>query len=203
MMPCQCGTIGAAKEIRFCSDHHRYWIGDRQLESVTHAVNSVYPRKSFDGVDPAVVEHARERGVRVDGYLTQYVTTGHVVRPAGEWKEVDDRLERCIDWWDKNVNGQRVECQKILYSERDGIAGTADFVFDGYVLDLKNTAQPEASWALQFGAYGEYADAHRVAALHSTKDSCRLIEYDAAECRELWREAMRWRATLARIEARK
>lgn len=200
-MTCICKSVSST--IAMCPDHHKYWLNGNELASVSKVISQVYPRKSFDGVDPAVIERARERGVRVDRYLAAYVTTGDVTTEPGEWIEVLQRLERCIGWWDKNMNGTRVDCQPILYSEAHGVAGTADFRIGDFVLDLKNTAQAEASWKLQLGAYGEYGNSAKVGILHSTKDSCRYLDYANQECRDMWMEAIRWRSTIARIEAKK
>lgn len=202
-MTCCCGSIGNRDGIRFCAPDHRYWLDDRELVSVSKVIATCYPKKSWDGVDRAVVERARTRGERVDRYLSEYVATGNVTLNPGEWREVDERVEIAVKWWDQNIRG-RVHVQKILHSERDGIAGTADFVIGDSVIDLKNTAQLEKSYKLQMGAYGEYADAGSLHVLHVNpklyKEGCRLIAFDRDACRDLWRKAVTWFQTIREIE---
>ena len=190
-----CQTIGAPAEIRYCDAHHRYFWGDQRLTSVSAVISACYPKKSWDGVDMAVIEHARERGIRVDRLLTEYVATGNVVVPAGEWSEVIDRFERAMSWWDRTVGYTLqgpIQTQKILYSQLDGVAGTADFVIGDTVIDLKNTAQLEKSYALQLGSYALYSGSRSCAVLHVTKDSCKLVSYDAAKCIEYWKSCVQW-----------
>ena len=198
-MTCCCGSIGASG-MRMCEDHHRYWLGDKELASVSSVIRSVYPKKSWDGVDRAVIERARERGSRVDAYLSKYVTTGNVMTEPGEWVEVLERLDRVVAWWNRNVNGVPVSTQKILYSERDGIAGTADFVIGDMVMDLKNTAQIEKSYAIQVGAYAEYENASRAGVLHVTAKSCAFVPYNAEDIRSLWNQARQWWQCIRKLE---
>jgi hypothetical protein len=198
-MNCYCNEKTIAT-VRFCDLHHRYFMGDVELDSVSRVIAKVYPKKSFDGVNPAVIERARERGVRVDRYLEQYVSTGDVLTDLGEWIEVRERLDRCIKWWDQNMNGVKVICQPILFNARERVAGKPDFRIGDFILDLKNTASPEPSWKLQFGGYAEMGNAQKIGALHSTKDAVRLYEYNAAECRDLWNRALDWRAAIAELE---
>jgi hypothetical protein len=171
---------------------------------MSSVIKTVYPKKSWDTEDPKVmarVEHARIRGVRVDTLLTEYVRTGNVTMDPSDWQETEARLERCIKWWDKNVNGSRVETQKILYSEADGIAGTADFVLDGeFVIDLKNSAKLEASYQIQIGGYSEYQNAKRAAVLHSTDKAVKLVPYDVLHIRGIFQQARSWYACVKRLE---
>lgn len=201
-MTCCCGSIGASG-LRYCATDHRYWMGDVELASVSRVIATVYPKKSWDGVDMAVVERARIRGERVDHYLSEYVAKGNVTLNPGEWKEVDQRLDIAVRWWDRNIRGT-VHVQKILHSEKDKVAGTADFVVGDSVIDLKNTAQLEKSYKLQMGAYGEYADAGSLHVLHVNpklyKEGCRLIPFDRDNCRALWRKAVTWFQTIREIE---
>lgn len=202
-MTCCCGSIGATG-IRLCPDHHRYYLGDRELASVSKVISAVYPRKSWDGVDRAVVDNARVRGEAVDRLLAEYATTGNVTVPPGTRIDVIQRFEICQLWWDKNVNGVPVEAQKILYSEADGVAGTPDFVLGDYILDLKNTYQAEISWVLQLGAAVDYGKASTAGILHVSpkvyREGCRLLKYDADDCRQIWRQAVTWWKTIQRLE---
>jgi hypothetical protein len=173
-------------------------------------IKTVYPKKSFDDAPEERVAFARERGVRVDRYLAEFVEKGTVTIAPGEWDEVKQRFEICAEWWEGAMAGiDEVKAQPILYSIEDGVAGTPDFLVRNgrlCVLDLKNTYNPEKAWKLQLGAAAEYANADEVCILHVSpkvhkKTGCKLIEYDAAECRELWRSAVAWWKCIQRIEA--
>lgn len=148
---CQCGSIGASG-VRLCVDHHRYWNGDKELTSVSRIIRDTWPlKKSFEAADPAVLEHARERGIRVDTYFQEYLTTGMVRIKSGEWKEVVDRLMSLRIWWE-NQHVEDVATQMILHN--DEYAGTPDFVTtDSDIWDLKNVYSLDTTYWLQMGAY--------------------------------------------------
>ena len=115
---CVCGLEERA-EI-FCCPHHRYFKGKKEFTSVGRVIKTLLP-STYDGVDPAVLEHARVRGERVDAYFSEYLRSGTVTLNAGEWQEVLSYLEKLIAWWDKQP-AQVAQVQEIVYSEGDGIA---------------------------------------------------------------------------------
>lgn len=210
----KCLAIYQTPTVAFCEPCHAYWLNGKQLPSVSQVIRAVYPQKSFDGVDPAVIENARERGVLVERYLCEYVRTGAVRTDDGERADVLERLDIVIPWWEKNMADKAIECQKIV---SDGaIAGTADFVFSiprsGYidyrVIDLKNTASPEKDWPLQGAAYGQlYGDGvvYGCAVLHVSpkryKEGVKLIEYDYQRAFEWWLKARDWYFAMKEIAA--
>lgn len=200
---CECETIGAPQQIRFCRDHHRYWFGDRRLASFSHVLNTVYPQKreELEKLDPEVLEHARERGIRVDRYACEYVTTGRVEIPAGEWQEVLDRLGIFVEWFEKTkpiVRG----VQQIVHDLDDGIAATKDFDFvlagTPVIVDLKNTYSPDWTWKAQLGCHGRYSkNGADLYALHInpklyTKTGYKLIPYSPEECMGIFDAARSW-----------
>ena len=154
--PCECCITDG--DIRFCKTKHTYTHipTDTPLTSVSKVIQTVYSTKSWDGVDPAVVENARVRGEMVDAALAEYVSTGAVSMTATA--DVTERLEIAVRLWDKYRDSCKltgdIRSQHILYSVEYGIAGTADFTHDGaHILDLKTTYNTELSWGLQIGAY--------------------------------------------------
>lgn len=189
---CRCSTIGAEAKIQLCVEHHAYWLGDKRLASVTQVIKSTWPIKpSWDQVDPAVIEHARERGSRVDDYFTEYLNFGVVTIQAGEWTEVLDLLEKLILWW--NGYDRSAKSQVILHD--DTIAGMCDLVGDGFLYDLKTTYGLEPVYAIQVGAYMDLyqrmtgKDLRDIGIIHLTKRFQRpkLIPLDPQQCLADWR----------------
>lgn len=197
---CSCQSIGADPAVvRFCEPCHRYWRGDKKLASVSSVIREMWPfKKNFDGADPAVLEHARERGSRVDAYLSEYIRSGRVRIVAGEWREVVDRTQAVIQWWrgQQHDGAFKATPQQVLAD--DDIAGTADIVSSwGFIMDLKNVSALDPTYWLQIGAYAhlyraQYGEAARGGALiHVTqpKDrpvSVKLVEVDIQECENDW-----------------
>src|SRR5207247_3113843 len=156
--------------------HFRYYKGKKEFTSVGRVIKTLLP-PAYDGIDPAVLEHARIRGERVDSYFSEYLRSGTVTLNAGEWQEVSSYLERLIHWWDKQ-NLHAAEVQKIVYSETDGIAGTLDIRTKDAIYDVKCVSQLMPNYSLQVGAYALYADSKNlpdVGIIHVTKSGVRLV----------------------------
>lgn len=181
----------------------------RIYTSVSKVIEDVFPRKSWDGVNPSVIQNANERGVRVEAYFNEYVLTGRTTIEAGEREDVTDYVSRLLPWWEES--GMVAEhIQQIVSDEESGIAGTVDILaaFPSLslvcqmVVDLKCVSQLQKAYKLQLGAYADMsgADAPTVGLLHVTKKKIRLVEYDSQECTELWRVARSWWLAKQRLE---
>ena len=189
-------------DIRFRESTHEYFHipTGRKLASVSQVINTVFNLKSWDGVDPAIVENARIRGSAVDAYLTRYVRNQRL-DILNELEDVTQRVVIAHRIWEQEFHGLPAEPQKIVYSLEDGIAGTMDFFVDNrIVVDLKNTYSLEKSVVLQLGAYVEYAPVDpppsRCGIIHVSpkvyRNGGKWIEYDVAMCRTYWRAAVDW-----------
>lgn len=190
-----CVTQG---DIEFCRERHTYLHlpTKKKLTPVSHVIQRVYSTKSWDGVDPAVIENARRRGDAVDAYMARYVREQRVVISAGERSDVVDRLVIAHRVWEANFNGMAAESQKIVFDLEDEIAGTMDFHIPDIVVDLKCTYYPEVAWILQLGAYGEYSHSSRGGVIHVSpktyREGGRWLEYDMEMCKAYWRKAIEW-----------
>src|SRR5438876_7239342 len=196
---CVCGLEERADIFR--CPHFRYFKGKKEFTSVGRVIKTLLP-PAYDGVDPAVLEHARIRGERVDAYFSEYLRSGTVTLNAGEWQEVLNYLERLINWWDRQ-NLHATEVQKIVYSESDGIAGTLDIRTTGAIYDVKCVSQCQPAYALQLGGYALYADSKNlpdVGIIHVTKNGVRLVNYTALHCAEQWANAVAWYQTLKELQ---
>lgn len=181
----------------------------RIYTSVSRVIEDVYPRKSWDGVNPAVIQNANERGKRVESYFNEYILTGRTAIQPGEREDVTDYVTRLLEWWEESGMVAN-SVQRIVSDEEYGIAGTIDILaavishsrVSGMIVDLKCVSQLQKAYKLQLGAYVEMsgADAPTVGLLHVTKKKVRLVEYDAEECADLWRVARSWWLAKQRLE---
>jgi len=190
---CSCGSIGASG-IRLCEDHHRYWLGDKELASVTKVLKSTWPLKpDFSAADPHTLEHARERGVRVDKYVSEYLRSGRLRVPAGEWEEVVQLVQSFCLWWKQDAP---VKVQQILHD--DEIAGTCDVLspqVNVAIWDVKCTYDIEATYPIQLGGYADlYEKMHGVLPailgviqIHKRFPHPQVRHYDTMECVRDWR----------------
>lgn len=186
---CVCGSIGAASEIRFCSaGHHRYWFGDKQLTSVSSVIRSTWPLKpDFSAADPAVLDHARERGIRVDSYFQQYVSSGRIRVPAGEWTDVIELTRLLVNWWDRQTFSTATWITQKMVHDGD-IAGAMDLYSPelNLVLDLKTVSRLEPVYGLQVAAYDGIGQLKAdIGAIHLNKRGVHLVTYGKQE-REDW-----------------
>ncbi len=187
-------------EIRYRPSDHSYTHipTGRRLASVSEVISTVYAKKSWDGADPQVVENARERGVAVDRYLSQYIRDG-AVTIEDESEDITNRVIVAHRLYEELFGGLLAESQVIVYSLDDMVAGTLDFLVDNCVIaDLKNTYNPERSWTLQLGAYATYAPepVKRAGIIHISpkvyKTGGIWIEYDVEGCKRYWQKAVSW-----------
>ena len=187
---------------------HTYSDGtDRKWVSVSKVIDAVM-KKSFEGVDPDVLANAAERGIRVERYATEILTTGGCSLPVGERKDVSDRVEAFYDWYQK-TSPLLLAAQEIVSSEADGVAGSLDFLLSvserRTLTDLKCTASPEKSWALQVGAYATYCpQAQDCGILHLNpkyKNGWIWRPYDPLIVKSQWASALNWYRTLQSLKA--
>jgi len=185
-----------AEAVRFDPDQHRYYRGLQELVSVTKVIRETWPVKpSWDGVDQAVIDNARERGVEVDQLFTGWINGTLRSIPAGTREDAVERFLELRKWWLATHGDAQVSAQVILAD--DEIAGQVD-VLGGFIYDLKNTAQIETTYSMQLGAY---ADLHEkqfgklpsgLGVIHVTqaKDKpvkVRLVEFDVMIAVNEWR----------------
>lgn len=199
-MDCCCYPLDVKEEIRLCREHHRYFYGKNELQSVSGVIKTVYSLKSWDGVDEGVIENARKRGELVDGYMAEYIRTGTVTLPAGERADVVERMEIAHRLWESRYGDRPALAQLIACNFKIGIAGSVDFFLSDSieVVDLKCTYSPETSWLLQLGAYAEMMNADKATIIHISpklykkSGGGKIITLDANYCRSLWRSAVIW-----------
>lgn len=195
--------------IEFNPEDHSYRDGERRFISVTKLISTVI-RKDIDGVDPAVLANAAERGIRTEAYATEILSTGSTTIAAGERQDVVDRVE-CFYRWYEQEKPELIAAQQVVSDEGNGIAGQLDYLlrfghaFVGLV-DMKCTANPEASWRLQVGAYSSMT--------RNTHDKCGVLhvnpkyakgwiwrEYDPLIVRHQWASAVQWWKVLGSLKA--
>lgn len=189
---------------------HIYSDGtDRKWTSVSKVISTVMA-KSWEGVDPAVIANAADRGQRVENYATEILKTGGCVTAPNEREDVLERVECFYRWYEASAISL-VAAQLKVSDEPNGIAGTLDFILSGTagdaIVDLKCTAQPEASWALQLGAYSSmYPAPHDVVGvLHVNPKYAKgwiWREYDPFIVRSQWASALNWYRTLESLKAK-
>lgn len=200
---CCCGSVGAEKRIRFCPDHHRYFLGDKELASVSKVLR-VLPQgmcsscgwpiysNHVPGCDVrANIDHARERGIRVDRYAQEFIRSGRCRVPAGEWTEVRELLKKLIPWLEAG-GLTKARTQVIVHDEE--IAGTMDFVLEHFIQDLKCTYDVDKAYRLQLGAYADLyqktfgVEPVGVGVIHVTARYAqpRWNPFNLHECREDW-----------------
>ena len=182
-----------ATELFYDQERKGIYRGDVRLTGVTSVIKSVIPT-DYSGVDPAVLENARLRGVELDALFSAYVSGTLTEIPAGTRKDVydpdtgDGLLQKLMPWWDAQGFGL-VRTQVMLAD--DTVAGTCDILGAEMILDLKAVSKLQPTYGLQLGAYFELADdagiktlgvIHVTAALKTPK----LVRYDVEQCFSDW-----------------
>jgi len=137
---------------RYVPETHQYFRGNVELPSITTILKAVWPRDDQAPADK--IEGARLRGEFVDKAFTEFLKTGEVTLPAGTRQDWSDCVGQCVDWWQAERAGAKVESQVVLFGERE--AGTADLIVDGCeILELKSTWEISCTVPAQLGGYGD------------------------------------------------
>ncbi len=187
---------------------HVYSDGtDRKWVSVSRVIDAVM-KKSFEGVSPEVLANAAERGRKTEDYCTEILKTGGCSMPAGERKDVEDRVTAFYGWY-TTIRPAFIDAQRIVSSEADGVAGCLDFLLaiqrSRTIVDLKCTSQPEKTWALQLGGYATYTEGVEACAiLHLNpkyKNGWIWRAYDPLIVKSQWASALNWYKTLVGLKA--
>ncbi len=179
--------------VTFDAEKHQYSRGLQTLSAVTTVIRSVWPLKpSWDGVDMAVIENARDRGIVVDELLTGWLNGTLSAIPAETRMDAVERFQALTSWWPYGA----AQAQVILTD--DEIAGQADIVLPAAIYDLKNTAQIESTYGLQLGGYAELFEKQHgylpdeLGVIHVTqpKDkpvSIKVVKFEVATAVSEWR----------------
>jgi hypothetical protein len=133
-------------EIKFIEELHQYWLGDKQLISVTTLMQKHGLAPSYDGVSEAVLNAKAKRGTLIHKEIEDYCVKGEL--------GFTDELNAFIDY----VEEHKI---KVLHNEllvhNDLVAGTIDLVLAGNTIaDIKTTAvlhTESISWQLSIYAY--------------------------------------------------
>ena len=187
-------------------DIHQYTLEGKPLTSVSRVLDAII-KKSFEGVDPEILRNAAERGKLVEAHATVWMSTGGVVA-VNERTDVLERLE-CFGRFMDHKKPKLLSAQQLVWDAEQGIAGMLDFILEidrsEWLVDMKVTAQPEASWALQVGAYCELSrHSGPSAVLHINpkyKEGYIWRVYDTAAVKRQWRAALAWFKVLTELKA--
>lgn len=210
---CECGSIGAEKVIRLTQCHHRYFLGDRELISVSKILKAICPT-DFSGIDPAVLANARMKGILCDTYFSEWLM-GEDMWPVRDFERIVEpyfirdqykgpqehaadarvRLEMLMEWWARQ-GFKAKHVQRILLSESDGIAGQLDVGTEEDIFDVKFVSQLQPAYKLQLGAYlhmdADHFPPRGAANIHVKKDRVELVRYDARKIKTQWRVGLAW-----------
>lgn len=194
MSDCTCGTPDRLEPWQ--CEHFHVWRGSFRLTSVGRVLREAWPIKpSWDAVDPAVIENARERGEEVDRLFSAWLNGQLTSIPAGTREDSKERMRALCDWWQDS--GMLEARAQVLLANQE-YCGIVDLISGGGIYDVKNTAAIETTYILQLGGYADlYEEMHgclpsKLGVIHVTqpKDrpvSVRLLEFDVATAVSQWR----------------
>jgi len=147
-------TDDAGPLLTFDDASHIYRVDGVAVPSVTELLEAAGISPDYSKVNPAVLQHARRRGIHVD--LCCDLDDADDL----DWSSVDPEAVGYVQAWQcfkADYGYKPLASQVILYHPGYGYAGTADCVgeLDGQVTvaERKATARMAASYALQTAGY--------------------------------------------------
>jgi hypothetical protein len=153
----------------FLDERHQYFDLDTgaQLASVTQIIRLLQIRKSFHGVDQAILDFASERGKAVESILYALIQGQQASIDIPQWEQngttlsesVQQRVPGIQRWIQEGAT--YIADQQMVCDLDSGVAGTLDLIADvpsdsgthRYIIDVKATAKQEIDWSIQLGAY--------------------------------------------------
>ena len=113
------------------------------------------PFTSFDGINPAVLAKAADRGTRVHKYCELY-TQNLLIEKIDE--DCRPYVESFTQWFDAMieevwVSEMRLSCSKYLVTGKLDMVATLKGDKSETIVDLKTPQQASLSWRLQTAAY--------------------------------------------------
>jgi len=140
--------------LQFDSAAHSYVVDGNRVPSVTELLEAAGVSPDYSKVNPAVLQHARQRGIHVD--LACDLDDADDL----DWSSVHPDAVPYIQAWQSfkaDYDYRPIASQVILYHPAYHYAGTTDTVgeLDGMVtvVERKATARMAASYALQTAGY--------------------------------------------------
>lgn len=141
----------------FRESDHTYWLGDKQLISVTQLLKKHGLATNYTGVSEEVLEKAANKGTLIHKEIEDYIKTGAV----GFTSELSDYIDITAELGFAAEDSEIILPAGEIPEDKVGeyfYAGTADLIGkigDGYVLaDLKTTAKVDKrAYAWQLALY--------------------------------------------------
>ena len=134
------------ESIRFVEETHQYWLGDKELISVTTLMQKHGLAPSYDGVPENVLNAKAKRGTLIHKEIEDYCVKGEI--------GFTDELMLFIDY--VTEHGIKVLFNELLVYN-DLVAGTIDLIIAGNTIaDIKTTSSlhlEAVSWQLSIYAY--------------------------------------------------
>ena len=135
-------------EIRFIEETHKYYLGDKELISVTTLMQKHGLAPNYSNVNAEVLRAKAERGTMIHKEIEDFIKDGSI----GFTAELLNFIQHI-----KGSNTEVLKSEFILHN--DIVAGTADLLLynEGYIIgDIKTTAvlhKEAVSWQLSIYAY--------------------------------------------------
>ena len=133
-------------DIRFVEETHKYYLGDKELISVTTLMQKHGLAPSYEGVDPNVLKAKAERGTLIHKEIEDYCVRDEI--------GFTEELSRFIEYVENN--DIKVLGNEVLV-HNDIVAGTADLILgNNTIADIKTTYTVHTdavSWQLSIYAY--------------------------------------------------
>ena len=113
------------------------------------------PYTSFEGINPAVLEKAADRGTRVHGYCELYTQNLLIEKVDNDCRPY---VNSFIQWYDAMVEDvwhqeYRLSCQKYRFTGKLDMIATIKGDDHEALIDIKTPQQASCSWKLQTAAY--------------------------------------------------
>lgn len=121
------------KQFRFESEHHRYFLGEEEMPSLTRIIA---PLNDFGNVNPAVLAAKAQAGT--DIHLTIKLWLDGTLDESSLAEGNKIALDLFVGWYDNEQEcGDVIEYEKPVYHHKLKYGTTPDLVFDEAIVEIK------------------------------------------------------------------
>ena len=145
----------ASSELRYVDETHQYFLGDRQIPSVSKLV-SFATGDTLSNVPPEVLQKAAEYGTAVHNAIEEFENTGNIAMLF------EDVIAQYMGL--KEASKLEIASMEQIITDCKNYAGRYDILAkNGYLFDIKTNSRPmidKWSWqlSLYYYALDEYKD---------------------------------------------
>ena len=184
------------KEFTFKSEDHTYWLGDKQLPSVTQIIS---PLVDYSKAHPGKLAHKKDLGTAFHEAIKLYLNQDLDEESLDEQLVIP--MRQLKEWWEDDefkglLSPTIIAIEQPFYNEKLKYAGTPDLVTEDCIYDFKLRKYNPIADPLQLAGYAglisDFPPKRKVVVEFSLDAGYRVHNADKKQAWPLFRKLLDW-----------